>query len=278
MEKVLHESPRSHQIARTRWRLCDLAPCIPWLNGCASGSVWHQLHILGFTRKNVTGFHVSPDWAYDCKWRRILAAYREALTAPQSCRMAWFDEMTYLRVPSLKPVYQQSGPTNEQILLPVMSNTQTRIAAAIDTFDGVVDSIQRSQITVTVLRNWVPEWAANMRTRWPALEQIYLVMDNWPVHHHSDFVERAEQVGVTLLFLPTYASWLNPIEKLWRWLRQDVIHSHPHAADLPRLRAEVTDWLALRNQPDPCTLFRTGLLSQDELAEIQAQPSPICAG
>ena len=24
------------------------------------------------------------------------------------------------------------------------------------------------------------------------------------------------------VWLPTYAPWLNPIEKLWRWLRQEV--------------------------------------------------------
>ncbi|MBE2197018.1 MAG: transposase, partial [Anaerolinea sp.] len=34
------------------------------------------------------------------------------------------------------------------------------------------------------------------------------------------------------LFLPTYASWLNPIEKLWRWLRADVLYNHDLAHDL----------------------------------------------
>ncbi|MGQ9628202.1 MAG: transposase [Anaerolineae bacterium] len=29
-----------------------------------------------------------------------------------------------------------------------------------------------------------------------------------------------------MLCLPTYASWFNPIEKLWRWLKQDVLHLH----------------------------------------------------
>jgi hypothetical protein len=32
-----------------------------------------------------------------------------------------------------------------------------------------------------------------------------------------------------LVLLPTYAPWTNPIEKLWRWLRQDVIHLHRYA-------------------------------------------------
>jgi hypothetical protein len=43
--------------------------------------------------------------------------------------------------------------------------------------------------------------------------------------------------------LPTYASWANPIEKLWRWVKQDILHLHPWADDLPELRAQVTGFL-----------------------------------
>jgi hypothetical protein len=44
--------------------------------------------------------------------------------------------------------------------------------------------------------------------------------------------------------LPTYSPWLNPIEKLWRWLKQDVLHLHRHADHVPALRALVLDFLA----------------------------------
>ena len=43
--------------------------------------------------------------------------------------------------------------------------------------------------------------------------------------------------------LPTYASWTNPIEKLWRWLRQEVLHLHRLADRLEELRAEVRRFL-----------------------------------
>jgi len=35
---------------------------------------------------------------------------------------------------------------------------------------------------------------------------------------------------------PTYAPWLNPIEKLWRWLRQEVRKMHRLADDWDTLR------------------------------------------
>ena len=49
---------------------------------------------------------------------------------------------------------------------------------------------------------------------------------------------------IQLVPLPTYSPWLNPIEKLWRWLKQDVLHLHRSAHNVPALRALVLDFLA----------------------------------
>ena len=43
--------------------------------------------------------------------------------------------------------------------------------------------------------------------------------------------------------LPTYASWLNPIEKLWRKLKQELVHLHRLADKLPELRAQIDRFL-----------------------------------
>jgi transposase len=45
---------------------------------------------------------------------------------------------------------------------------------------------------------------------------------------------------VEVLWLPTYAPWLNPIEKLWRWLKQDVTHAHPWCDDMTEYRQQIT--------------------------------------
>ena len=45
------------------------------------------------------------------------------------------------------------------------------------------------------------------------------------------------------VWLPTYAPWLNPIEKLWRWLKGDVLKQHRLAGDWPALRRRVTAFL-----------------------------------
>jgi transposase len=71
-------------------------------------------------------------------------------------------------------------------------------------------------------------------------QTIYLIWDNWPVQH-SDEVKHtlAHLPRLQMITLPTYATWLNPIEKLWRKFRQEVDYLHPLADDWQRLHERV---------------------------------------
>lgn len=104
-----------------------------------------------------------------------------------------------------------------------------------------------------------------VRQDYPDARRIWLIQDNWPLHFHPDVLlaleeqellypvklprnwtkvptqEAMKQCGqwhlpIQIVQLPTYASWCNPIEKLWRKLKQDQLHLHPWANDLPTLR------------------------------------------
>ncbi len=48
---------------------------------------------------------------------------------------------------------------------------------------------------------------------------------------------------IKILQLPTYASWANPIEKLWRWVRQTVIHLHRLSDDWSTLKQRIWDFI-----------------------------------
>ena len=52
------------------------------------------------------------------------------------------------------------------------------------------------------------------------------------------------QLPIQLIPLPTYASWTNPIEKLWRKGKQEVLHLHRWATQLQVLREEFLRFLA----------------------------------
>jgi len=54
---------------------------------------------------------------------------------------------------------------------------------------------------------------------------------------------RYEKLPIEILQLPTYASWANPIEKLWRWVRQSVINLHRLGDDWSELKQRVCDFI-----------------------------------
>jgi DDE superfamily endonuclease len=96
--------------------------------------------------------------------------------------------------------------------------------------------------------------------QYPAAWRIYIVLDNWPVHFHPR-VQAGLQAGrIELVRLPTYAPWLNPVEKVWRKLYQERLHHHRQATDWPGLQATVQQWLDSYATPSRELLHYTGVL------------------
>lgn len=86
---------------------------------------------------------------------------------------------------------------------------------------------------------------------------------NWPTQPSP----RARRLGlpIQLLPLPTYASWCNPLEKLWRWLKQELVHLHRDADDWTQLRQKARDFLARFAQASPDLLRYVGLTENSKL-------------
>ena len=103
---------------------------------------------------------------------------------------------------------------------------------------------------------------------YPQYERIYVVQDNWSIHQHPDVLAAlATLPRIEPVWLPTYAPWLNLIEKLWRWLRQDVIKMHRLAADWDRLKQQVHAFLDQFAVGSPDLLRYVGLLGDGMLAQ-----------
>jgi hypothetical protein len=120
------------------------------------------------------------------------------------------------------------------------TTTHWRIIGALNAITGQLDyldddSVARRQVIAMYQRIEQVYWWA---------ECIYVVQDNWSLHRHED-VQIALHSWPRLmpLWLPTYAAWLNPIEKVWRWLRQEVLKLHRLAQDWPALRQQVRSFL-----------------------------------
>ena len=54
---------------------------------------------------------------------------------------------------------------------------------------------------------------------------ITLVLDNARYQKCRSVFERAEELGIELLYLPAYSPNLNLIERLWRFVKKQVLYS-----------------------------------------------------
>lgn len=242
---------------RTRWRLQDLAQVVDWLKGCSVPGVAGILKRLAFSRKQALMFIRSPDPEYANKQAAIEAALAEARQDPGHIVVLFLDELTYYRRPSKAPAYAQCGHDQPRALEAPGSNTQTRIVGALNALTGQVHYLQRSKVGRAAL----VAFYAELRMKYPEAAKIYVIQDNWPNHKLPEVLAAMEQHHITPLFLPTYASWLNPIEKLWKWLKQTVIHLHPFADELEQLRKRVRDFLEQFLIGSQALLRYVGLLS-----------------
>jgi len=253
---LLHRSPRAFGIGRARWRLQDVGQALAWLNGYSDAGIYKVLKRLGFSRKRALNFIRSPDPAYREKWQAILRAYMEAVSQPDKVVILFLDELTYYRQPSKAPAYHAKGKTQPLAIEVAGYNTKTRLVAVLNAITGQVTYLQRSKIGVAAL----VAFYAQVRAAYPSANKIYVVQDNWPVHLLPEPMQAMQDHQLTPLFLPTYASWLNPIEKLWRWLKQEVLHLHRLAHRLNDIHQQVLDFLNQFKTGSDALLHYVGLL------------------
>ncbi len=265
----MRRAPRLLGVDRTRWTLDATRAACPWLGGLSRSGVWRVLETLDVVLKRGREHVHSPDPAYDAK-RAAIADSVAAARASDGRVVALFqDEVTLHRQPSVAPAWAARGRDQPRAERSLRADAPARIVGTLDIADGRVLARRRGELAIPALVGFYKEVVA----AYPNAERIDVVLDNWPVHFHPDLLVALQPqtcpfpfprppswpaepssdavrkwgglaLPIRLVPLPTYASWLNPIEKLWRWLRQDVVHLHPWANDPPTLRAEADRFLA----------------------------------
>lgn len=64
------------------------------------------------------------------------------------------------------------------------------------------------------------EFLAQLRTEFPDAQRVYLILDNASYNHAHSVKDKAAQLGIALDYLPPYSPNLNPIERLWKFVRK----------------------------------------------------------
>ena len=62
-----------------------------------------------------------------------------------------------------------------------------------------------------------------IRRKNPAEEHLYLVLDNAPYNRAASVQKLSNRLAIKILYLPTYSPKLNPIERLWKFMKKKVL-------------------------------------------------------
>jgi transposase len=251
--------------APCRYRLELVRASFEWLADYTLSGVWRVLQRLGIGWKQGYINYWSPDPQYRSKVRFIEKCLKKVAADPQHNAAIFVDEMSYHRWPTAAPDWWPHAAGYPLAVHGPSNNTQWRVIGGLNAYTGQVSYLQN----YIVGREQVIAFHQQLHQQYRHLENLFVIEDNWNVHTHPDVQAAvAELPNVTMAWLPTYACWLNPIEKLWKWLRQTVLHRHRLSDEWPVLKQRVGAFFDQFRDGSDELLRYVGLLGEGRFAQI----------
>jgi transposase len=224
----------------------------------------------GLRRRATAVQHFSPDPDYGAKLARLEARLAEAARAPAQVVALFMDQMGYTRWPEPGPAWARAAPAARPRT--DRGQSKQRQWRLVGTLDAVMGRAQYLDGYI-VGRKQLIAFYRHLDRAYPDAERLCVIQDNWSVHQHPDVVAALARLPrIEPVFLPTDAPWLNPIEKLWRWLRQAVLRNHALAHDWAALQARVRDFLGQFAAGSERLLRYVGLRGEGRLAHALRLP------
>lgn len=230
------QSPQNVGLNRSRWTLNLLAEQVPSLKGFCQSGVRKVLIRQGISYKRGQPHVFSPDPLYEEKKRRVEEVVELVRQAPDRLKVFYEDEASFYRQPTQAWLWHWMGRKQPRLTYANKANTVMRMVGCLDPLSGRVHSWDYSKVTADRFARVLKELAE----LYPDSERIYVILDNWPVHFH-DKVDKALKAvkRIELVPLPTYSPWLNYIEKVWKWAKQNLVHAHPYSNDFDEFKSRV---------------------------------------
>jgi hypothetical protein len=245
----------------SRWTLRTVRVSVEWLGGYSLSGVWRVLQACGLGLHAACARLFSPDPDYRRKVRRLHRCLRHAARHPKTVVALFLDEFGYRRWPEVAPTWGLETAVAQR----AGTNQQWRTIGALNALTGQVTYLDG----YIVGRRQVMQFYSQLDLTYPAADLLYVIQDNWNIHTHPEVLTAlARYPRIKPVWLPTYAPWLNPIEKLWRWVRQDILKMHRWVEDWPQVKQRVRAFLDQFAHGSFGLLRYVGLVGKGKLATV----------
>ncbi len=184
--------------------------------------LWRILREAGIRFQHHKTWKASPDPDFEAKKNRVLDLYAHP---PEGARVLCLDEFGPLNLqPRLGRGWQPSRhPARFRATYKRTAGVR-HLVAAYDPATG------RMYGHIHPTKTWreVRELLRSLRARFT--EHLVVILDNFSPHHKKELVAWVAERDIELVFLPTYASWLNLIECQFTALRRFALDGTDHAS------------------------------------------------
>ena len=199
---------------KTSWSVRDLAQA----SGLSATTV-HRILAAGKLRPHKVEYWCgrSPDPEFEAKQAAILGLY---LDPPENALVLCVDEKSQIQaLDRTQPQLPMRCGEPRRLTATSKRGGTTCLLAALSVHDGEVTARCRD-------KNDHVSFLAFLKAlyrKYPH-KQLYVICDNLSVHKHKDVKEWAtHRRRLTILFTPTYASWLNQVEIFFNIFTREVI-------------------------------------------------------
>lgn len=208
---------RAHLIARR------VVPAI------SRSQLWRILHEQGIRFTHHKTWKASPDPDFEAKKNRVLDLYANP---PKNARVLCLDEFGPLNLqPRLGHGWHRPKHPGRFRATYKRTAGVRHLLAAYDPATGKL----YGHIRATKTWREVRELLRSLRARFA--ERLVVVLDNFSPHHKEELREWAAEHDIELVYLPTYASWLNLIECQFQALRRFALNGTDYASHAEQDRA-----------------------------------------
>jgi len=250
----------------SRWTLRTIRATFKTIENYTLSGVWRWLRRrVKVKLRSGHVQHFSPDPRYPTKVAKLKRCLKDVARNPEETVLLFLDEMGYAKWPDPAPTWAAAAPVNSPEADRQKSNNGLwRVIGALNAWTGKVTYLDN----YIVGRAKVIEMYDRIAKAYHRAKQIYVVQDNWSIHTHPDVLTALEEYPrIEPIWLPTYAPWLNPIEKLWRWLKETILKMHRLANNWPALHQRVNEFLEQFAHASRKLLRYVGLLGDGQLAK-----------